>query len=102
MSTGDPRLAVVMITHNRRAEVLRSLAHLSELPERPRIVVVDNGSTDGTAASRTSASATTTPGGSRGHCGEPPTCSTPTRAWPRSTPASSSAPSCVRTRPVPS
>src|SRR5436190_6485726 len=46
----DPRVAVVMITHNRRDEVLRSLEHLSGLPERPPILLVDNGSTDGTAA----------------------------------------------------
>jgi GT2 family glycosyltransferase len=39
-----------MITHNRRDEVLRTLDHLTRLPERPRIVVVDNGSSDGTAA----------------------------------------------------
>jgi hypothetical protein len=43
-------VAVVMITHNRRDEVLRSLGHLTALPERPPIVLVDNGSTDGTAA----------------------------------------------------
>src|SRR5438067_11104471 len=49
MSDGDPRVAVVMITWNRRAEVLRSLANFTVLPERPRILVVDNGSTDGTA-----------------------------------------------------
>jgi GT2 family glycosyltransferase len=46
---GDPRVAVVMITYNRHDEVLRSLAQLARLPERPGIVVVDNGSTDGTA-----------------------------------------------------
>lgn len=45
----DRRVAVVMITHNRVNEVLRSLDELSRLPERPRLVVVDNGSTDGTA-----------------------------------------------------
>ena len=45
----DPRVAVVVITHQRRAELLRALARLAELPERPRVVVVDNGSTDGTA-----------------------------------------------------
>lgn len=49
MSNGDPRIAVVMITHNRREEVLVSLEHLTHLPERPRIVVVDNASMDGTA-----------------------------------------------------
>ncbi len=45
----DLRVAVVMITHNRCAEVLRSLGYLTRLPEQPRIVLVDNGSTDGTA-----------------------------------------------------
>lgn len=49
MSNGDPRVAVVMITYNRRAEVLTSLGHLTALPECPRLVVVDNGSGDGTA-----------------------------------------------------
>ncbi|OMH29312.1 glycosyl transferase [Tersicoccus phoenicis] len=47
--TPDPRVAVVMITHNRRDEALRSLARLRALPERPHVVVVDNGSSDGTA-----------------------------------------------------
>jgi GT2 family glycosyltransferase len=46
----DRRVAVVMITYNRREEVLGSLARLTALAERPPIVVVDNGSTDGTAA----------------------------------------------------
>ncbi len=50
MSKSDPRIAVVMITHNRREEVLTSLNHLTRLPEQPRIVVVDNASEDGTAA----------------------------------------------------
>jgi GT2 family glycosyltransferase len=44
-----PRVAVVVITWNRREEVLRSLAELQRLPERPRVVLVDNGSRDGTA-----------------------------------------------------
>lgn len=48
-SADDSRVAVVMITHNRRSEALRSLGHLVALPERPIIVVVDNASTDGTA-----------------------------------------------------
>jgi GT2 family glycosyltransferase len=50
MESRDPRVAVVMITYNRREEVLRSLAHLTCLAERPRVLLVDNGSTDGTAA----------------------------------------------------
>jgi GT2 family glycosyltransferase len=47
--TTDPRVAVVVITHQRRAELLLALQRLRELPERPHVVVVDNGSTDGTA-----------------------------------------------------
>jgi GT2 family glycosyltransferase len=53
MSDADPRVAVVVITYNRRDEVLRSLAHLTALPEQPRIALVDNGSADGTAAAVT-------------------------------------------------
>jgi GT2 family glycosyltransferase len=45
----DPRVAVVVITHQRRAELLLAVARLLDLPERPHVVVVDNGSTDGTA-----------------------------------------------------
>ncbi len=45
----DPRVGVVVITHNRRAELDRTLSLLRELPERPPVVVVDNGSSDGTA-----------------------------------------------------
>ncbi len=44
----DPRIAVVMMTRNRVQELLRSLKKLATLPERPRIVVIDNGSDDGT------------------------------------------------------
>ncbi|WP_298802065.1 glycosyltransferase [uncultured Pseudokineococcus sp.] len=47
--SADPRLAVVVITHRRRAEVLRALERLRDLPERPAVAVVDNGSDDGTA-----------------------------------------------------
>jgi GT2 family glycosyltransferase len=50
VTTADSRVAVVVITHQRRPEVLEALGRLHELPERPRVVVVDNGSTDGTAA----------------------------------------------------
>jgi GT2 family glycosyltransferase len=43
-------IGVVMATRNRRERALASLDRLAELPERPPLVVVDNGSTDGTAA----------------------------------------------------
>ncbi|HEY9064884.1 MAG TPA: glycosyltransferase [Burkholderiaceae bacterium] len=42
------RITVVVLTHNRCAELLQTLALLEQLPERPRIVVVDNASQDGT------------------------------------------------------
>ena len=44
------RVTVVVLTHNRRAEVLRTLDSLTALAEQPPIIVVDNGSTDGTVA----------------------------------------------------
>lgn len=47
--SADPRLAVVVITHRRREEVLRCLERLRDAPERPAVAVVDNGSDDGTA-----------------------------------------------------
>jgi len=43
------RATVVMITHNRRAEALNTLAHMTTLPDRMPLIVVDNGSTDATA-----------------------------------------------------
>jgi GT2 family glycosyltransferase len=46
----DKRIGVVMITHQRRDEVLGAIGRLISLPEQPPVVVVDNGSTDGTAA----------------------------------------------------
>ena len=46
----DPRVSVVVITHDRRDELDLSLTRLEALPERPHVVVVDNGSTDGTGA----------------------------------------------------
>jgi GT2 family glycosyltransferase len=45
----DGRLTVVVITHNRRAELLHTLSRISALPERPPTIVTDNASTDGTA-----------------------------------------------------
>jgi GT2 family glycosyltransferase len=45
----DPRLTVVVLTHDRAAEVATTVERLRRLPEAPRIVVVDNGSADGTA-----------------------------------------------------
>lgn len=45
----DPRVGAVVITWNRCEEALSSVHRLLELPERPRVVLVDNGSTDGTA-----------------------------------------------------
>lgn len=43
-----PAISVVVISRNRRESLLASLGRLGELPERPPIVVVDNGSGDGT------------------------------------------------------
>lgn len=44
----DPRTTVVVITHNRREQLLHTLDRLAGLPERPPVIVVDNASTDGT------------------------------------------------------
>jgi GT2 family glycosyltransferase len=41
-------VTVVIATRNRRDELTRTLRHLHELTPRPPVVVVDNGSTDGT------------------------------------------------------
>lgn len=49
MTEGAP-VSVVMLTHNRAEQTLRSLGELSALPERPPLVVVDNASSDATAA----------------------------------------------------
>lgn len=50
-ATTDPRVAVVVITHDRRDELVGNLVRLRDLPERPRVVVVDNACSDGTAES---------------------------------------------------
>jgi GT2 family glycosyltransferase len=47
---GEDRVAVVVVTHNRVDELVANLHRLAELPERPHVVVVDNASDDGTAA----------------------------------------------------
>ncbi len=44
----DPRVGVSILTYNRVDEVSRTVERMLALPERPRVVVVDNGSTDGT------------------------------------------------------
>ena len=45
-----PPATVVIATRNRAAELGRTLGRLASLPERPPVVVVDNGSEDGTPA----------------------------------------------------
>ncbi|WP_326595553.1 glycosyltransferase family 2 protein [Streptomyces sp. NBC_01803] len=68
----DDRTSVVIITHNRRAELLHTLDRLAELPERPPILITDNGSTDGTAeavAARHPAARVLSPGANLGAIG---------------------------------
>lgn len=45
----DARVSVVVLTHNRCAELLRTLQRLLALPERPAVIVVDNASADDSA-----------------------------------------------------
>lgn len=45
----DPRTTVVIITRDRRHELTRTLRLVTRLPERPPVIVTDNGSRDGTA-----------------------------------------------------
>jgi GT2 family glycosyltransferase len=42
------RLTVVVLTHNRVKEVTHTVRHLLQNPDAPPIIVVDNGSSDGT------------------------------------------------------
>lgn len=48
MKRCDDRVTAVILTHNRRAEVTRTVERVRQLPERPPIIVVDNHSSDGT------------------------------------------------------
>jgi N-acetylglucosaminyl-diphospho-decaprenol L-rhamnosyltransferase len=45
-----PLPTIVLATRDRRQRVLATLARLGKLAERPRVIVVDQGSTDGTAS----------------------------------------------------
>jgi GT2 family glycosyltransferase len=45
----DGRVTVVIITRNRRPELVKTLDRMTALPERPPIIVVDNASADGSA-----------------------------------------------------
>src|SRR5215218_7675102 len=47
----DERVGVVVMTRDRCAELMRTLERLRGLPEQPPVVVVDNGSRDGTVDS---------------------------------------------------
>ena len=49
MPASPAPVAVVIATRNRGTELLGTLARLRALDEQPSIMVVDNGSTDGTA-----------------------------------------------------
>ena len=49
MSNGPARVTTVVITHNRRDELRRTLRHMTALPDIGPITVADNGSRDGTA-----------------------------------------------------
>ncbi|WP_338340660.1 glycosyltransferase family 2 protein [Burkholderia vietnamiensis] len=46
----EPRVTAVVLTYRRADELARTLARLTALPDRPTIVVVDNGSDNATAA----------------------------------------------------
>ena len=46
---GASAVPVVIVSRDRRERLLSTLARLAALPERPAVVVVDNGSRDGTA-----------------------------------------------------
>jgi N-acetylglucosaminyl-diphospho-decaprenol L-rhamnosyltransferase len=47
--TRDPRVAIVVVSRDRRELLLRTLPRHLALPEQPQVVLVDDASTDGTA-----------------------------------------------------
>lgn len=49
MPLPETRVSVVMLTYNRKNEVLQALAKAHELPEAAPVYLIDNGSCDGTA-----------------------------------------------------
>jgi len=49
----DPRIGIVVLTHDRPGELAAVLQRLQALPERPLVVVVDNASRPGTVAAVT-------------------------------------------------
>lgn len=49
MISPDKAVTVVVLTHGRVREVLKTVQRLLSLPEHPSVIVVDNGSADGTA-----------------------------------------------------
>jgi GT2 family glycosyltransferase len=67
MHRGNVLPTIVIATQDRRDRLLTTLARLEALDERPRIIVVDNASIDGTA----SAVARRHPGIEVIHCGQP-------------------------------
>src|SRR3546814_8490118 len=48
--TTEGRATNIVISHNRRVQLLSTLKSLQQLPGNWPIIVIDNGSTDGTAA----------------------------------------------------
>lgn len=61
----DSRVTVVLITWQRRDEARLAVRRLLDLPEHPRVVVLDNASTDGTADALRADHPRGTPGGDR-------------------------------------
>ncbi|WP_298234296.1 glycosyltransferase [uncultured Azohydromonas sp.] len=49
MKIANPRVSVVVLTHERPQELERTLCHLEALPEAPALIVVDNGASPATA-----------------------------------------------------